>query len=279
MMTLHDLYELFRLALSGWSRHRAPRLAAALAYYTAFSMAPLLVIAIAIATLVFDKEMAAEQIIRQIEALTGHEGAMFIKSLIHASMRGDSNVIAASIGMGLLLFGATGAFVELRNALNTVWGVETAPDSGVVSLIFSHLLSLAMVLAVGFLLLVSLVISATLAAVDESLQTRFPSAIFLLWIIHITTSLLVITVVFALVFKFLPDKQVVWRHALVGAAVTAVLFVGGKFLIGLYLGHSTIGSTYGAAGSFVVLLIWTYYSAQIVLYGAEFTQVYSQRHR
>jgi membrane protein len=267
-------------AWAGWNRDNAPRLGAALSYYTLFSLAPLLVIAIGVAALAFGEEAARGQIFGQLRALVGEQGAGAVQEILASSrQQGGSGVVAGAVALFTLLLGATGAFVELKGALNVIWGAPPAPSAGgILGLVRERLLSLAMVLAVGFLLLVSLVLSAALAAAQEWISGRLPGWETLLWVLDTVVPFLVITALFALLLKYLPDTRVAWRDVWVGAALTAALFTLGKTLIGLYLGRSGVGSTYGAAGSVVVLIVWVYYAAQIFFFGAELTRAYAQRH-
>jgi membrane protein len=278
MERLKTFFSLMKEAFDDWNRDKAPRLAAALAYYTAFSIAPLLIVVIAIAGLVFGQEAVRGQLDNQIQGMVGAQAADAIQEMVAGANHPDTGVIAAIIGVVTLLLGAAGLFGQLQDALNTVWGVEPKPNLGIVATIRSRLLSFTMVLGIGFLLLVSLVISAALAALETWMSGALPFSPLILQIINLVISLLVITGMFAVIFKVLPDAEIAWRDVLLGAFVTALLFTIGKFLIGLYLGHSSIASSYGAAGSFVVLLLWIYYSAQILLFGAEFTQVYARRY-
>jgi len=269
---------LIKETVSEWSRDRASRHAAALAFYTTFSIAPLLVIVIALTSAVFGEEAARGQIERELGALVGEEAAAFVQGMVARGEQEDSRGFASVLGILALLFGATGAFAELRGSLNTVWDVEPKSRNFLAGLFESRLLSFAMVLGVGFLLLVSLVLSAALAALTESVGRYTGNGeAFLVQVAGFVTSFLVVTALFAMIFKFLPDDEIQWKDVWIGASVTALLFSGGKLLIGLYLGRSAVASTYGAAGALAVLLLWVYYSAQILLLGAEFTQVYARR--
>jgi membrane protein len=272
-----DGWGLLKQAFNDWNHDNAPRLGAALSYYTLFSLAPLLIVAIAIAALVFGQDAAQGHIVAELRGLVGPAGATAVEELIKNSRREEAGVVATVLGLVTLFLGATGAFAELKSSLNVVWDVES-PGAGVWGLVRGRLWAFALVLAVGFLLLVSLLVSAAVAATDTILA-RFvaePSAV--LHAINTALSLVVITVLFALIFKFLPDTEVRWGDVWVGAAVTSALFTLGKFLIGLYLGHSGVSSVYGAAGSVVVLMVWVYYAAQIFFFGAELTQAYARRH-
>jgi membrane protein len=269
---------LIKETVSEWSSDRASRLAAALAFYTTFSIAPLLVIVIALTSAIFGEEAARGQIERELGSLVGEEAAAFVQGMVARGAQEDSRGFASVLGILALLFGATGAFAELRGALNTVWNVEPKSRNFLAGLFESRLLSFAMVLGVGFLLLVSLVLSAALAALTEFVGRYAGSGEALLFqAAGFVTSFLVVTALFAMIFKFLPDDEIQWKDVWIGASVTALLFSGGKFLIGLYLGRSAVASTYGAAGALAVLLLWVYYSAQILLFGAEFTEVYARR--
>jgi membrane protein len=274
-MKFKDIFTLLKNAAQEWSEDKASRLAAALSYYTIFSLAPLLVIVIAIAGLVFGQEAAQQELLAQIEGLVGEEGAFAIQEMIAgASDTGDS-IFAAVIGFVLLLFGASGVFAQLQDAMNTMWEVKPKEGRGILALVKDRLLSFGMVLVIGFLLLVSLVLSAALAGLSNFMAGLLPANEIIMQVISFVVSFAVISFLFALIFKYLPDAEVAWGDVWLGAIVTALLFTIGKELIGLYLGRSAVASTYGAAGSVVILLLWVYYSAQILFFGAEFTQVYA----
>jgi membrane protein len=277
MQRLRALGDVFRQAGIDWWKVKAPRLGAALAYYTVLSLAPILVIAIAVAGAVYGEEAARGELVGQIRDLVGPQGAEAVQTMIANSAQGEASLIATLIGLAVLVFSATVAFTELQDALNTIWGVQPKGSGGLLGLVRDRLLSFALVVAVGFLLLVSLIISTVLAAAGKYFGDLLPSWAPILQLVHLAVSFAVITLLFALIFKVLPDVELSWRHVWIGAAMTALLFVIGKSLIGLYLGQASIASTYGAAGSLVVLLVWVYYSAQIMLYGAEFTRVYALR--
>jgi membrane protein len=262
-----------------WQEDKASRLAAALAYYTAFSIAPLLVIAIAIAALVYGEEAAKGQIATQLGALVGKEAAQAIESLVESSYRqSGEGIIATLISIGLLFFGASNIFTQLQDSLNTIWEVAPKPGRGIKGIIKDRILSFGMVLGIGFLLLVSLILSAVLAALGNYLGGMMPGLQFLWSILNFLLSFGVISLLFALMFKFLPDVKITWGDVSIGAVITALLFTIGKSLISLYLGNSGVESTYGAAGSLVVLLLWVNFSAQILFFGAEFTQVYANKY-
>jgi membrane protein len=276
------MFGLLKETFQEWREDGANRLAAALAYYTTFSLAPLLVLVIAIAGLVGGHEAAQSQTMAQVEDLLGEEGRDFIEKMIETASRPQTGLTATLVGAVTLLFGALGVFGELQNSLNTIWEVKPKPAKnvwdGIRRFVIKRLISFTMVLGIGFLLLASLVISAALNALGEYIGTRWPLADFWLGLINFVISFLVITLLFGLIFKFLPEIKIAWKDVWLGAAVTSALFTFGKFLIGLYLGRSEVGTTFGAAGSLAILLIWIYYSAQILFFGAEFTQVYANRY-
>lgn len=278
MERLKTFLSLMKETFDEWNRDKAPRLAAALAYYTAFSIAPLLIVVIALVGLIYGQEAVRGQLDNQIQGLVGAQAAAAIQELVAGANHPDTGIIASIIGVVTLMLGAAGLFGQLQDALNTVWGVEPKPNQGLMATIRSRLLSFTMVLGIGFLLLVSLVISAALSAINAWMSSLLPFSPVILQVINLIVSLAVITGLFSLIYKVLPDVKIAWRDVTLGAFVTAVLFTIGKFLIGLYLGQSSIASSYGAAGSFVVLLLWIYYSAQILLFGAEFTQVFARRY-
>jgi membrane protein len=254
-----------------------PQLGAALAYYSALSIAPLLVIALAIAALVFGEEAARGQIQDQMQSMVGDEGATAIEEMIAHANSPAGGVLATSLSMIILITGASGVFGQLQHSLNAIWEVQTRPGRGIMGTLRDRFLSATMVLGIAFLLLVSLLLSAGLASLGTVFD-RLPDSLH--WLsqgLHFTVSFAVIAVLFALMFKYLPDVKIAWRDVWLGAVVTAALFTLGKFAIGLYLGQSSMASSYGVAGSFVVLLVWLYYSAQIFFFGAELTQVYANR--
>ena len=268
---------LLKSVLADWWEDNAPRLGAALAYYTLFSLSPLLIIAVAIAGLIFGREAAQGHIIAQIEGLVGHEGAIAVQAMIESARKPAAGIIASLFGLVTLLAGATGLFGELQAALNTIWEAPDRPGSGFIGILKNRFLSFTMVLGMGFLLLVSLLVSASLAAAGHFLGGLFPAAAFVGQVVNFLASILVTTLLFAMIYKYLPNVAITWNDVWIGATVTALLFTAGKFLIGLYLGTSGVTSAYGAASSLVIILIWVYYSAQIFLLGAEFTQLYATR--
>jgi membrane protein len=274
-----DLKALFDDTLNEWYKHKAPRLGASLAFYTVLSLAPLLVVIVAIAGAVYGEEAARGQIVAQLSDLVGSTGATAIEDVIKQARQPAVGLLATLAGLITLFFGATGVVTELRDALNTIYEIPAPEVSGLKSVILfvrERLFSFTMVLGVGFLLLVSLAINAWLAAMGTWFTGWLPALI--LQVVSTVVSWFIITALFAAIYRTLPDVTIEWRDVALGAAVTSLLFNLGKFAIGLYLGSSTIASTYGAAGSLVILLIWVYYSAQIFFLGAEFTQVFANRY-
>jgi membrane protein len=276
-----NLPHLLKLSYQGWQEDKASRLAAALAYYTIFSLAPLLIIVIAITGLFWQQQAVQQQVMSQIRGLVGQDGAKFVADLLSSGSNPAGGITATVLGILTLILGALSVFNELHNALNTIWEIKEEETKGflqsVKKIIFDRFLSFAMILGIGFLLLVSLVISAGLSAVQTTIGNLFPFSEIILQLINLVISVGVITVLFALIYKFLPDAEIAWRDVWLGAFVTAVLFSLGKLLIGIYLGNSAVTSSFGAAGSLVLLLVWIYYSAQIFFFGAEFTEVYANQ--
>ena len=275
MISPRELWSLVKQSVSAWLEDRAASMGAALAYYTAFSIAPLLIIAIAVAGIVFGRDAAQAAVVGQLSGLLGEAGGNAIAEMLKSTADFGSSILAIVIGVGALILTATTAFVELQDDLDRIWKAKPRAGSGLLNLIRSRLLSLGMVLAIGFLLAVSLVLSAAVAALGNSL---LGGAEFLLQAITFLGSFAVITVLFAMIYKVLPNVEVAWEDVWIGAAITALLFDIGKLLIGLYIGKSSVASSFGAAGPFVVLMLWIYYSTQIFLLGAEFTNAYAHRH-
>jgi membrane protein len=260
-----------------WYADRVPRLGAALAFYTLFSLAPLLVVVIAIAALGFGREIASIQLIQQIETFIGPEGARVIQSTIENTSRPRSGILATLIGLATMLFGTTVVFSELQDALNMIWKVTSKPRRSMATgLMWDRFLAFSMVLGMSVLLLLSIMANAVLNAMLAIFGAMLPRVVDWLQTVNFVFSLVIVTLLFVMVYKVLPDVEIAWEAVLVGAVVTGVLFMIGKFLIELYLRYSTTAVVYGAAGSLVILLMWIYYSAQIVYFGAEFTKVYAK---
>lgn len=271
-MKARTILLLAKNTIKEWQEDKALRLGAALSYYTIFSLTPLLMIVIAIAGIFFGNDVAHDRIMTQLNGLLGNQGASAIGEMLQQQQHEPAkNLIATIIGFVTLLIGATGVIGELQDALNTIWNVEGKSSSGLIGMFRQRLLSLGMILGIGFLLLVSLVFSAILTGI----ASYWEAAAFF-EVINFVLSLVVITALFAVLFKFLPAVKIPWRTVWFGAFVTALLFTIGKTLIGLYLSKSAVASSFGAGGSLVIILVWVYYNAQILFLGAEFTQVYSK---
>jgi membrane protein len=275
--TMKKVFELFKQTFKEWSEDKAARLAAALAYYTIFAIAPLLVIIIAVVGLIFGRAAVQGEIVNRISGTVGPQSAALIQNMIASASRPSAGIIATVIGVVMLLLGATGVFAQLQDALNTIWEVAPRPGRSIWAMLRDRGWTFAMVLGIGLIFMLSLVISAALSALSGALG-GVTSGVPAIWqVVNQVVSFGLITLLFALIFKYLPDVRIQWRDVWAGAAFTALLFTIGKYLLGLYLGRSSVSSAYGAAGSLVVILLWIYYSAQILFLGAEFTQVYARR--
>ena len=273
------LWGLVRDAVSAWSEDYAPSMGAALSYYTVFSIAPLLLIVISIAGLVFGREAASGQIFETLGGLVGDEGAKAIQGMVNSASDTGKSTFGAIIGVVTLLLGATTVFGELQTDLDRIWKAPAAEKKeGLWNMLRTRVLSFGLILAIGFLLLVSLVVSAGLAALGNLWGDLAGGMEALLHVVNFIVSFAVITALFAVMYRFLPRVKVAWPDVWIGAAFTSLLFTIGKFLIGLYIGKSSVASGFGAAGSLVVVLLWVYYSAQIFLFGAEFTAIYAHRY-
>jgi membrane protein len=274
MIPMREVWPVTKRAVSRWVEDRAASMGAALAYYMAFSLAPLLIIAIAVAGLVFGRDAAQEALVTQLGGLLGDAGGGAISDILESTSGFGQGVVGVIVGGGTLLLGATTAFVELQDDLDRIWKAPPRAGSGIVNLLRSRLLSFGMVLFIGFLLTVSLASSAAIAAIGNAL---FADMEAVLQVLTFAISFTVITLLFAMIYKVLPNATISWQDVWVGAAITALLFETGKFLIGLYIGKSDVASSFGAAGPFVILMLWIYYSTQIFLLGAEFTAAYAER--
>jgi membrane protein len=271
-------WQMIRATFIAWNADKAPRLAAALAFYTMFTLAPLLILVIAIAGLAFGQAAARGQIIGQIQGLVGFASARAAEEFLRQVSTPKSGIIATVFGLATLLLGVWWVFGELQDALNTIWEVAPRPERRMLDVLKVRLVSFTMMLGVGFLLLVSLIIGAALVAFSTFLVGQMPAFAAILALLNFAVSFGVITLLFALIYKIVPDVIIAWGDVWVGAAVTALLYTIGIYLIGVYLGTSSTASAYGAAGSLVIILIWIYYSAQILFLGAEFTKVYAKQY-
>jgi membrane protein len=275
-MTLRTALQLVTSAGSKWSVRNVPRLGAALAYYTLLSLAPLLIVVVAIAGLVFDKTTAQAQVLLEVKNLAGDSGVRAVQMLISNARQPGSGVFATSVAMVTLLFGASGVFIELRDSLNSIWDAPTPKSSAIRQVIWQRLVSFGMVLALGFLLLVSLIVSTVISILERYFTSLVPLHFAVAGeIVNFVISLVAVAVLFGLIFKFVPDVPIDWREVVIGAVCTALLFSVGKALLALYLTTLGVGSTYGAAGSLVAFVVWVYYSAQIFFFGAILTRVFA----
>jgi len=275
-MHLKQILDLIKNSVIAWVDDYAPSMGAAIAYYTLFSITPLLIIAIAVAGLVFGHEAAQGEIIGQIRDLIGQEGAIAVQGLLKNAYEPAHSMLAIAGSVITMIIGATTVFGEIQSDLDRIWRVSVpSQESGLWRLLRTRLFSFGLVLGVGFLLLISLIISAAIAAFGKWLRSLSAGWEVVLFALDLSISFAITTLLFALIYKFMPRATIPWRDVWIGAAVTAFLFAIGKFLIGLYLGKASVASGFGAAGSLVILLLWVYFGAQIFLLGAEFTWVYS----
>ncbi len=267
---------LFKETFQQWSYHKAPKMGAALAYYAVLSLAPLVILVLSLMSLLVQRSDARTQIVAQFSSLVGRQGGEMVDTILASTASSQAGLWSAIVGFVVLLIGASGAFGELQDSLNQIWDVKTG-DRTWMAMIKDRVLSFTMVFVIGFLLLISLVLSAGIAAAAKFLRGYIPASGGVWEGANLLASVLVITILFALIFRILPDTYIAWRDVWIGAALTSVLFTIGKFLIGLYLGKAAVASSYGAAGSLIIILLWTYYSSQILFFGAEFTRVFAHR--
>jgi membrane protein len=275
-MRIKNFFSITKAAFAAWNRHEAPRLGAALAFYTILSLSPLVIIVLALAGLIFSRSTAQAHLLAQVQGMIGPEGGRAIQSMLANAQRPAAGILGSSVGLVSLLFGASGVFTELRSALNLIWEVKPEQTSGFVAILRERFFSFGMVLSIGFLLLVSLVVSTVLAAVGKFFGGLLPIPSLVLAVLNFLISYIGVAVLFGLIFKFVPEAKVRWSSVWPGALVTAAFFTIGKTLIGLYLGKSSVGSAYGAAGSVIVVIVWVYYSAQLFFFGAELTHAYTE---
>jgi membrane protein len=277
-MTPDRLWTVLKETFTGWWNDNVPRMGAALAYYTLFALAPILIVVIAVGGMAFGPEAVRGEIVAQIQDLVGRDGALAVQAILEGAAKSRWSIPATIIGAVTFFLGATGAFLELQDDLDAIWRVKPRSRGNFLrDLLTQRIISFGLVLGFAFLLLTSLVVSAALSAVHTYMGSTFPGVAALWRAGYVVMSLGVITLLFAMIYKVLPDVKLKWEDVWVGALVTAGLFTIGKYLIGLYLGTSSFASTYGAAGSVIVVLVWVYYSSQIILLGAEFTRAYVER--
>jgi membrane protein len=270
---------LLKQTFQEWLRDKAPQLGAALAYYTVFSLAPLILVLLSIVGVIFREDPAGAwtKITQQMSYFLDPSAVEVVQSIAQKASQPGKSTIATIIGVALALFGASGVFGQLQDALNTIWGVKAKPGRGIWGFLRNRFLSFAMVGGICFLLLVSLAIEALLKGFSHYVQSVLPGGMVIALAVYLVFDFTVVVLLFAMIFKFLPDVKIQWREVWIGAVITAILFGIGKWLLGFYLGSGAAGSAYGAASSLITLLLWVYYSSQILLFGAEFTQVYAQR--
>jgi len=278
MKYLKMVFALVKETVVGYGRDKGALLAAALAYHTIFSLAPLLVIAVAVAGFVFGDAAVKGQLVGPIEGVVGTEAAVVIQNVIGSASQGNGELFATITSMVLLFLGATGVFGQLKTALNMTWGIARGPNQGIWAMLKARFLAVIMVMGIGFLLLTAVFTSTLLTTINRRLAAQGADISAALPVVNFLATFVMFTLLFATIFKALPDALVAWKDALVGGAATSILFGIGQYLIGLYLGSSTMGSAYGAASSLVVMLFWIYISAQILMFGAEFTQVYANQY-
>lgn len=278
MIRVRDVKILLQETYDNWNRHGAITLGGALAYFALFSIAPTLIIAIALAGLVFGRSAVSGHVYAQLAGLLGPQAAQTIQTMVQSAYQPSQDIVGTLVGLGALVIGAAGVFAELKYALNIVWGVRPPSSANLLGLIKAEFISFSTVVGIGFLLLISLLISAALTALTDFLNAIFPFLAPILHLVNFAVSFGFITLLFAMIFKVLPDVRISWRDVWVGAGITSLLFSLGKFAIGFYVGHSNLASGFGAAGSLVVVLVWVFYSALIVLFGAEFTRVFARHY-
>ena len=272
-------FSLLKQTFSEWLEDKAPQLGAALAYYTVFSLAPLVLLLLAIVGFLFRKDPSGtwEKITEQMSYFLDNSAIEVVQNIAQTASHPNKSALATTIGVLLALFGASGVFGQLQDALNTIWGVKAKPGNSIGTFLRARFFSFAMVAGVCFLLLVSLVLESVLKSFSQYVQAMFPGGIIIALVVYSIFDLAVVVLLFALIFKFLPDVKIQWRDVWIDAVMTAIFFAIGKWALGLYLGSGTAASAYGAASSLITLLLWIYYSSQILLFGAEFTQVYAAR--
>ncbi len=278
-VTPKGIWEVLKNCFTGFSNDKVPKLSASLAYYTVFSLGPLLIVILFLCSIFFGREAVEGTIFSQIQSFVGEDGALQIQEIIKNASLSGTNHVAAVVGVITLLIGATTVFAEIQDSVNMIWGLKRKPSAGWKVLVKTRLLSFGVIGSLGFLLLVSLGVTAIIESISARLATKFPHiTLIVFYVINLVITLGVVTVLFGVIFKVLPDAKIKWRDVLAGSIATAILFMLGKFAISFYLSKSTIGSTYGAAGSFVVLLVWIYYSSFILYFGAEFTKAWAVKY-
>ena len=278
-VTLKGIWEILKASFTGFTDHKVTKLSGSLAYYTVFSMAPLLVVIISLCGIFLGQEAAQGQVYNQLAGFLGRETALSLQDMIQKAAIGDKGTIAFIIGAVTLLVGATTVFADIQDSINMIWGLKPKPKRGWLKLLQNRFLSFSVIISLGFLLLVSLAVTSVLDGFSSKLQARFSDiSVVVFYILNQIVTLAVISTIFGVIFRVLPDAIIKWRDVILGSMVTAVLFMLGKFGISFYIGSSDVGSTYGAAGSLIVVLLWTYYSSIILYFGAEFTKAYAVKY-
>ncbi len=278
-LTWRGIWEVTKDTFKGFGDDKITKLSGSLAYYTVFSMGPLLVLIISLAGLFFEREAVTGKVYSVLEGFVGPDTAVQLQEIIKNAAINDKGTLAIIIGAITLLIGATTVFAEIQDSINTIWGLKPKPKKGWLKMVQNRFLSFSVIISLGFLLLVSLAISGIVEGISAGLQERFPDvAVVVFYIINLLLTLSISTAIFAVIFKVLPDARIQWKDVFSGALVTAVLFMIGKFGIGIYIAQTDVGSTYGAAGSLVVLIVWVYYSSIILYLGAEFTKAYAMKY-
>lgn len=274
-----DAWSMLVQTFDEFNTDNAIKLSASLSYYTIFSLPPLLIIILSVFSFFFGKDAVTGQFFGQINGMVGNQAALQIQETIKNIELSDSNVFAATFGGIMLLVGASGVFAEIQSSINFIWGLRAKPNKGIVKFVKNRLMSFSMIASVGFLLMVSLMINTVMDIINARLLVYFPDiTVYIFYIFNILLLFFTTTILFAVIFKTLPDGEIVWKDALIGSSFTSLFFMIGKFAIGFYLGSSTVATVYGAAGSVVIILVWVYYSAIILYFGAEFTKVYANSH-
>lgn len=274
-----DAWSMLVQTFDEFNTDNAIKLSASLSYYTIFSLPPLLIIILSVFSFFFGKDAVTGQFFGQINGMVGNQAALQIQETIKNIELSDSNVFAATFGGIMLLVGASGVFAEIQSSINFIWGLRAKPNKGIVKFVKNRLMSFSMIASVGFLLMVSLMVNTVMDIINARLLVYFPDiTVYIFYIFNILLLFFTTTILFAVIFKTLPDGEIVWKDALIGSSFTSLFFMIGKFAIGFYLGSSTVATVYGAAGSVVIILVWVYYSAIILYFGAEFTKVYANSH-
>lgn len=273
------IWEVLKKSFSGFSDDKVMKLSASLAYYTVFSIGPMIIVIIYVAGLIYGREAAQGTIFGQIQGLVGAEAALQIQDMIKNSAFNSGGNFALIIGIITLIIGATGVFAEIQDSINQIWNLKPKPKKGWLKMLTDRLLSFSVIISLGFILLVSLLLNGVLDILMDRLQARFPNVtVVVVYIVNILITFSIISTLFGVIFKVLPDAVIKWKDVITGSMVTSVLFMLGKFAITFYIGSSDVGGTYGAAGSLVVLLLWVYYSSVILYFGAEFTKAYAAKY-